>query len=540
MEPQVIVSYTGIADSDITGAEMTFSRGVTPSTCMLRMIPQDSLSADHGNLQFNMGATNITFFDCALDHSTLRLYKGREGWRSTIQVKDRRWKWQYPWINGKYNQPSCDGTLKNKKSAKELAEILLDNLGEVGYDIEDVPDDCYPYVLWDESNTAKALADLAEKFGCVVILTLENKVEVKRWGHGSDLPESDQATNRTVEPFKFDHVATIPRKLLLETGPNLYQKWIMLEPVGQDANGAICKIEDLSYKPETGWEKEWFEHFSGVEQKYRDLALRTVYRWYRIKEFCDETLYVDAFTELDKITDILPLMPKLLEAPECEVEGSVTECCGPVCLDPIVRGINWPNSDVNKNTAADPDTGDELRDHWDFELDVVNGIVKFEYPVIKFDEGNFPLPADLCLLAAFSVCKEDGCINKRFFRGLQTNGEAVKLVRRPDLRVRYVIDSEFGIAKDNFAAIEAESIAHMESLVDRYEKLELLDLEYIGLEKISPSGTIAQVHWESGVNIPPKTRASTGTEFDIFEKPYHQRRQDEQLQEIANRNWLGL
>lgn len=56
-----------------------------------------------------------------------------------------------------------------------------------------------------------------------------------------------------------------------------------LEAVGLDTDGQIKLIDELSYKPAAGWGQEWHAVFPSITNPaHRELAVRSVFRWYRI------------------------------------------------------------------------------------------------------------------------------------------------------------------------------------------------------------------------------------------------------------------
>ncbi len=143
-----------------------------------------------------------------------------------------------------------------ERTPQELAELYLNAMGEVDYDISELPDDTRPPVDHDYDNPAEALAALCESLGCRIVLQLDNTVKLVRSGAGAGLPAE----------FLLEDSLTIdlpekPDKIAVVCGPSLYQVDFPLEAVGLDRDttsggdptDTIKPIDELSYKPSGGW-----------------------------------------------------------------------------------------------------------------------------------------------------------------------------------------------------------------------------------------------------------------------------------------------
>ncbi len=108
MAPQGKAHFTGLFD--IRAASMTFSaHGITPSVCAITAVPRQGFASSQGTLEFEYGGTRIVFHDCSVDLATLRFTRG--GQLVTFNIKDRRWKWEYGSIDGRYNRRKPDGSV---------------------------------------------------------------------------------------------------------------------------------------------------------------------------------------------------------------------------------------------------------------------------------------------------------------------------------------------------------------------------------------------------------------------------------------------
>ena len=186
--PQGLASFPGIRI--ILSASMTFSDGISPSTCTIRFPPDEEITEQVGTLKFTYGDEVIEFPEAGIVFNSLKADASGQEW--SIQIQDRRWKWQYGIISGIYNLRKSDGRLDPvlpRKTPQELATLLLDAMGEVGYDVSKLPNKSRPETAWTTANPAKELASLCESLSCRIVLGLDNKVRILVDGEGADLPD---------------------------------------------------------------------------------------------------------------------------------------------------------------------------------------------------------------------------------------------------------------------------------------------------------------------------------------------------------------
>ena len=260
---------------------MTISRGIQPGKCLLRKVPVDLLTFSYGNLILHYDSTSVTLYNCAVAEVRNRHQIMREGWLQDVILLDRRWKWKYCRIDGVYNErtPGYGVQPNNQRTIKQLIQLCLDALGEAGYDISACPTDVYPPVVWNAARADLELQWLCELIGMTVCFnTYTDTVYIKNLNdlYGADLPAIKYTT--PVQRYK---PSVIPAFLRVQGNPTIVQSTLALEAVGLDVDGSIVPIDDLSYKPAYGWEGEWPTLFEGVDADNRDLAFRSVFRWYR-------------------------------------------------------------------------------------------------------------------------------------------------------------------------------------------------------------------------------------------------------------------
>ena len=247
----------------------------------LEVAPQWTPYTDGGTLAIAFDRVRLEFPDCRLADAYLRRSQG--GYVIGLSIVDRRWKWAFGAISGRYNLRCADESIDPENRARrpqELARLLLDGMGETGYDVSLLPNDARPLIEWISAVPAQALADLCDGLGCRVVLGIDNRVRIVRAGLGAFLPEGGRVT----EGIGIDPPER-PDALAVVCGPTRYQAKWELEAVGLDTDGAIKPIDELSYKPSAGWENEYPGLFSGVEgTRSRRRRVESVYRWYRIKK----------------------------------------------------------------------------------------------------------------------------------------------------------------------------------------------------------------------------------------------------------------
>jgi hypothetical protein len=193
------------------------------------------------------------------------------------------------------------------------------------------------------------------------------------------------------------------------TAPNRYQADLLLEPVGLEVDGQIKKIESLSYKPppaKGGWKYIDADQMTGVAEKFRPLALQSVFRWYRPKLPITLPGVGEPVNNLDLI---LPLDSKQIE--RCKIDGRDEP------RPPWVYGKFWEGTEAREPSvdAVTKDLRNKPRNlyHGSFSIDVDTALVKFGDPVFDLREapgivaGYEVFPAQIYLRIACGLRHED-------------------------------------------------------------------------------------------------------------------------------------
>jgi len=225
----------------------TVSQGISPGVAVLTINPQARPVDPAGNVVVEDGRGRLVIPRCKLDKMVAR--RGSDGEVWDLVILDRRWRWrELGTISGNYNVVDPFGKVLpwTARTPTQLAELCLRAMGEARYRIDLPPEaPSSPPVQWDHVPPAQALASLAESMGCVVVYRLdEDSVLVTRKGDGAALPlGSIQSDGPTLDgPER-------PDRLVIVGQPIRYQARFLLEAVGEDWDGSIRPIAELSYAP---------------------------------------------------------------------------------------------------------------------------------------------------------------------------------------------------------------------------------------------------------------------------------------------------
>lgn len=509
----------------LLGGRMTFSRGIRPSRGKLYMLPEHTFDRKVGLLEFTFPSTGtIRFPDSAVLTNTFRPHmRNRDGWRWSIQVVDRRWKWKYPTIDGVYNEYGT-APRRDSKNIKELITLCLEALGEFGYDTAAVPETVYPPVVWTAARADLELQWLCDLIGFIPILKMNmNTVSIEPLNDtgGAEMPTGGETTPIASE-FTWKP-AVIPENLRVQGDPTIYQSELTLSPYGLESDGKIEPIANLSYKPQQSWSDQWPYYFSDVLAADRNLALQTVYRWFvPTSGWNASDITVSSFKQIE-----------LLDVTLERVTGSDGVDRPVPCR---VRGIFWPYSDLDSSTSTDtPYSGA-------FKILPDLGVVEFEQPVFQLDGmSGINTIADpvLKMTCAYRIREANGDGYAVYTRDLavsKSNSTTKhRVLYHPELAKETIDGAIYGSVSSNETAIQAEADVYLSNVEATYDFTEAQDTTYNGCIAIDLDGAIAQVEYKAGLGMPATTRIGRFTEFDINTLHHQQRRAHERLQQMARR-----
>lgn len=579
-DPQGLWSFAGIPEGNILEGSYSLRHGISPGVATLTILPT-VLTNEVGTLSLTYGGLRLDFPDMKVDAGSF--VHDSTGQVIQLNLLDRRWKWRFGAISGNYNLRKqtygkyVDTLLRHtEKKPTELMALCLQAMGETGYDLGGVPNLLRPEVHWSNDNPAQELARLADLCGCRVVLKTSGRVGVYPVGVGARLPEGG-------EVISMGSSVDLPEKpdlVMAVCGPTLYQIDVLLEAVGLDLDGQVKPVNDLSYTPSNGWTHDPPTAHPNAgdtlpetqRRAARDLAVATVWRWYRIhsapRGLDNEPLTVPGYTGLVMTRD--QLLPLETEQVEMGVQLEVVTIVGvpanqymPQRKPALIWGYYAvsPNGRPRNNLdPADADVMDEgtivprwaapgaaYRDGFSIRGDI--GVIVFSQPVYAYSDapaGGFLIfPATLALRTACSIRAAKGaapdCHSDTMRVPGKTYGTGPRVIHLPDIQ-RYVWPtySERGNAvrsiNDNTdegfmpgtPGLDKQLQHYLSYAVREYQVPAGQEATYTGILPLSPDGAIQEVGWTAGSG-PAETRAGLNTELGLSSVSYKERRFLEEL-----------
>ncbi|WP_013626609.1 hypothetical protein [Rubinisphaera brasiliensis] len=504
--------FSGI--QQILSGRMTYSaHGIAPSVASITFPPQP-IEQGTGTLVFvdDVSGEAITFPNCLLEDVSYRA--AQNGFVGTARILDERWTWQNQLILGVYNIRDDNGQLKtaSKKTPQQLAALLLQAMGVVNFSVANLPNSGNPEVVWEYANAAQELQKLCADRGCRVVRELSGRVVIWPLGVGGDLPNWPN-----LAPDVGYNPANKPNQLAIVCGPTEWQTTFTLTAVAEEQpGGKWVALDSVSYKPSRGWEQETpgqltgipeTEHNSDGDPTDRDLALRSVWKAYRVdlsEEFTLTGIDGQTFTA----EDFFPLSETILE--------TVTERGQDIRKPAFVKGVHYAGSSDLSNTTENA----VVRTSW--SLDAENGIVLFNDPVVQFD-GTDALPAELKLVCAHSVYSPTSGLPHRqvYYQNVPGSypGGGTVTTKRDDINLRYQSSgsNEPDLREECFYELQAQ-LAGMQTNTTG-------SVTTAGIRGCVMDGAIQQIAWQCGGQTQMTTSVSRNTERDPYTPSYAVRQQ---------------
>lgn len=310
-DPQGEFFYTGGIDGAhlpiMGGWNVTITHGLSPSSFYVSIPMFDGAKEPdrNGDIVLKYGGKEVTRLkDCTIDKCE-QSSDGRQIWRAVIL--DRRYRWRYEQISGRYNVRIRNGSdimPHTLKKPSELAKLCAEAMREKDYDVsalKDFDDIDWPEIEWTLANPAEALQALCERYNRRAIFQ-NNKVVVCVVGVGKKL---DTTIGYVQNSQTFDP-PELPGKVVLVCGVSLVQADFPIVPVGLDQDGQIKYPDQLSYRPDAPqvpsgqappdlksgtvcdekwlpWAGLWDDYLTEVKVPYlRELARAWMLKAYRI------------------------------------------------------------------------------------------------------------------------------------------------------------------------------------------------------------------------------------------------------------------
>ena len=412
------------------------------------------------------------------------------GFKLSATVHDRRYAWQWGMIFGSYNQPDYTSVPKKEKTLQQLIEMCLWKLGEDPgtYKLIDIPV-TYPSVKWEPENPATALDDLCDEAGLVIGIDTavnNNPVVICPYNHDRQVPV--HVMTNSVEGVSS---AIKPKQVYFIGGKNIIQrKFENLVPVGEDIDGGIKRIDDLSYAPDD-WGVSLGKLFTDLANPAQmELADKCIFKWYAI----DFDKY-DADKELPLLTEIVDTI----------IDEGVEKRDKPYILGSKVvwDGVSFVNKDNQKISDG-------------FTLDKKLGLVKFNEVVTKTKitslENHGFEPAVLHLVAAFKQKTYNNILDFFSMSKLVPGGTELDVYYEDNKVVAMLKpDTSWGLTPVNYTEISDHAKKVLDSVVKYYVNRFPKIYTYPGVFNIGAWGGIRNVVWRAD----PETGATTEIHKDM-------------------------
>jgi hypothetical protein len=500
---QVYATFSGV--DSVMRAIVPRTLGIVPNAIMLECVPQVTTLPTIGALTVGHGLNSVTMPDVKVDWAALRLSTG--GHVMTVRLLDRRWRWRFGVISGRYNIRLADGTIDpaTQKTPQQLAALLFEAMGEVGYDVTLLPNDSYPETDWSYDVPAIWLHQLCTDRGCDIALTLANTAMIVRLGEGGALPFTTdiQTPSLTLDPPEG------PDLLYAVCGENQYESLLKLSAVGLDTDGSVKSIAALSYNPTYvpgGWSSIGDVNFfqtmrqNGATDQEIHLAKKTVYRWFKVTSMPGGTLDVPGYGTISDISQILPLNRHTL--------GTTSSAFSTRMVNAQARIYGMF---VQYTDPPDDEPVDEIIEYdGDFVLDRATGIAKLGRRVFNYDSSGNAIAPTLYLQTSYGV-RADGTdeqvryIGQRNITGASSGFLLAEAHKYDELS--FASRAEYNITVDPPTVTEVtdnttELNAEVESILDG------LQLQYTGsignqaiyrdIQPFNTDGAVRQVVWKVG------------------------------------------
>lgn len=534
------ISFDGLRDDLIEGGEFTLAHGPTASSGTIITRPQPTWPQKQGTLRISQNGRTVELKNCLLDDSTLTLSGGPV---VRVTVLDRRWKWAFGTISGRYNVYREDGSLDDntEKSPQELVALLATAIGEPQIDAGGLPKDARPFVDWQQNNPARALAELADRYGFTIVLGLDDRVRLLKQGEGA-LLTFDGTTSDGGDSL---NPPDLPDTIRFIARPDVYEWDFELEAVGRELNGEIVPIADLSYAPtEWGWMgADILWDFCRVEdEEARRLAQESVFLWYRMK-LPTGGLNIPGVSFTIRRCDQIEWRGHQVRM---VLQDGVRSF-----LPPVVYGNFYNDRETWENEFPSGTVTPLMREeidydtrgvyHHGFSVDPDRHLVRFSRRVVKFtdDSSNYQTgAADLRLRIAFTVRDETTGEQLHRYRDFPTgagNGTKPQVVRSNDLSFTQhpiFTGNSFGAytLENNEAEFNREAEEYFAATMQQYQVSRPQAMTWQEIRPVQPDGAIRSVSWRIGGV--PETTARRNTDRGTTLAPRAERRWKQRTTEM--------
>jgi len=563
------IAFDGI--EGIEGGEFTLQHGPDPSIANIRCSPQAKFPNLNGTLTISQNGETVRMKNCRIDESSIA-YRGA---KVNLRILDRRWKWRYGAISGRYNVYKDDGTLDKdtELAPQHLAAKCATVMREPNMDVSHLPTDARPTCIWDHEAPARALATLCDQLGFRIVLGTDDRVRLLPVGVGA-LLSADGTTSDGGDTLNPPEMPDTIRFIGL---PNIFEWDFYLIPVGKDTDGQWKFINSLSYAPEDGWATVDLEgDFNEVaDETARELAKATVFKYYRVWPTDLTTNDIEerlkAFNKFLKIEPFSSPIERAWQIEWLSHQARMTTGANGErhYREPMLYGNFYDGHEAFENTIpaaavglagdldggvkplpSEPATDAEKKQVFppgSYFIDQENLMVGFHEPVYTLrQDGNetYYNRAYLRLRIAFRMREfgtfdSGGYVHTDFSQptGAANNTPAM-LVRSSDIaRVQYPqFQGEFDKyqIQTNDDEFKREAQSHIDAALRRLTVERPQTMTWERIRNISPDGAIQVVTWRVGGGGLPSTTAHRNNDLSTPMPSYAERRFRQKTAEAAS------
>lgn len=513
------VTYPGLGG--IRRCTYTCPNGFQPGVAVTVCRPQD-ITNTLGNLVLgDSQGGGLTLTNCLLDENSIR--RSGRGTLMVVQIKDRRWRWQFGGSLGQINVSLPDKTIDpaTALSARDIVSLLFssdEGMGEPGVDVSVLPADDYPPIDWQGEKAWVACQRILRRYGCDVAFDLAtDSFKIVKDGVGNDLPSTKVQSYGISSSF-----SPWPDNIAIWSGPTIAETMFELQYVAPDLDGTVLPIDELSYIPSGGWEPNLTDPYDLIPdagKKAYGLANRCVGRWFQIKNVVGGGLELPGGIPMDSIQQALPLRNTRLAT----YTSGGEQYEAPARLEGVfATAADAPA--VLTNTAAWTEYDGRFRINREL------GIVMTTDPIWKLDGSGGYAQADLFLTTSHFI--QNTTKNwLRYFRFQNIANNGVPTEQR--VREQYQITVQ-GVYDEGSLVDTIDNEAAIADLMD----LELAEwaagysvqtgqvATYGGIRPISPDGKIRAVQFDVDLHSGAHTYASANSEYLLGLKPRRTRDRD--------------
>lgn len=540
------LSYGNVPLELFLSGSVTFGHGGDPSYADLLYVPFANV-APTGTLVIFDGFKLLSLPQCRLADISYEIDDAGYQ-RMRIVVEDRRWKWRFGWIQGRYNVPDTKGGKPaREKKPSELIALCMEAMGETSYVTKGVPADVRPFVEWDQPPL-EALLTLCESLQLRLFLDVNtNKATIAPVHQGALLP----INARLISPSLSVKPPLVPSSMHFLGAPIEWQYDLELESVMQDTDGKFLEPDKVSYKPKDGWGKEPLD-CPNVDPKYRELAKQWLWRGYRPSVPIQKSKLPDGADAIAELDRILPLHDQ-----QCEKE--VIEPGSEPQPKPAQLFGTWDNAnDLASEKTKTVETSHGKMAVWDrgWSLDTERGVIQTGEPAYRRVLDSNPSvtqvnPLDpnqlaagkLYLRTAISVRdKVTGAFRRSQYDwappGTKMSAQPFVLAR-DDVAIIYIWDQKKKKWIDNLKAFEAEAGFYLAQEAQQFQVTNQATAVYAGMQLQALDGAVHQVTYTVDDAGFMTTSLSRSRENYLVRQTYAERRRQEAVRAILEKERRG-